>query len=325
VSEGKDWAIPESSQPHPRQVDFDLERALNAVVALRAEVPPDAFTAQVLGTERAGSAVMIDGNGLFVTIGYLITEAETIWLTSNDGMAVAGHVVGYDQGTGLGLVQALGRLRLPALEIGSTAGLRVADPVVIVGSGGRHHSLQARVIGKREFAGYWEYLLDEALFTAPAHPNWGGTACLTADGRLCGIGSLLIQHEQGDEKQLSGNMVVPIDVLPPIMDDLLRFGRVDRPARPWLGMFTADTQHRPVVVGLANGGPADKAGVETGDMVTAVAGEPVEDLAELWRRVWALGAAGVEVPLAVAREDRELHLTIRSADRNDFLKQPKLH
>jgi len=325
VAEAKEWTIPAEAQPTPEQVAFDLTRALDAVAGLRAEVPDDAFTAQVLGTERAGSAVMIGENGLFLTIGYLITEADTLWLTTNDGAAVPGHVVGYDQATGLGLVQALGRLRLTPLELGTIDDLGVADPVIIAGHGGRQHALQARVVGKREFAGYWEYLLDEALFTAPAHPNWGGSACLGPDGTLCGVGSLLIQHEQGEGRQFTGNMVVPIDLLPPILDDLLRFGRVDRPPRPWLGMFTADTQDRPVVVGLAASGPAAEAGVQTGDMVVEVAGQPVDDLAELWRRIWALGTAGVEVPLSLVRDGRPLQLTVRSADRNDFLKQPRLH
>ena len=321
----KETAIPASAQPDPGEFDFDLNRTLSSILAVRTEIPPDAFTAQILGTERAGSGVLIDHNGLVLTIGYLITEAETIWLTSSTGTAVPGHIVGYDQGTGLGLVQALGRLGVPALEFGSATHLKASDPVIIAGHGGRQQALQAEVAGKREFAGYWEYLLDEAIFTAPAHPNWGGAACLDLDGRLCGIGSLFIQHERGDQEQTNANMIVPIDLLPPILDDLLKFGRVNRPARPWLGMYTADTQHTPVVVGLATGGPADGAGVHVGDVVLEVGGERVSDLATMLRRIWSLGPAGVEVPLTVVREGRPTQVVVHSADRNSFLKQPSLH
>lgn len=325
MSEEKELSIPPSARPDPKELGFDLDRTLSAVVSVRTEIPADAFTASILGTERAGSGVVINENGLVVTIGYLVTEAETIWITTNHGIAVPGHLVGYDQATGLGLVQALGRLNLPVLQLGSAEPIEVSDTVILAAQGGRESALVAEVIGKREFAGYWEYLLDEALFTSPAHPNWGGAACLDMDGNLCGIGSLLIQHEQGGEEAMNGNMVVPIDLLPPILDDLLKFGRVNRPPRPWLGMYTADTQSHPVVVGLASGGPADEAGLEVGDVVVEVAGQTVSDLATMFRRIWALGPAGIEVPLSVVREGRPIAMRVRSANRNDFLKGPSIH
>ncbi len=324
MPEGKEWAIPAAARPEPTQLTFDLDRALASIVAVRAEIPGDAFTAGILGTERAGSGVLIGKDGLILTIGYLITEAETIWLTASTGEAVPGHVVGYDQATGFGLIQALGRVRVPVIELGSAAPIRVSEPVIVAGHGGRESALQAEVVGKREFAGYWEYLLDEALFTSPAHPNWGGAACLRMDGRLCGIGSLMIQHDQ-DDQGANGNMIVPIDLLEPALDDLLRFGRVNRPARPWLGMYAADTQKHPVVVGLASGGPADDAGVHVGDIVVEVGGHPVRELATMLRRVWAIGPAGAEIPLVVIRDGKPTAVRIRSADRNDFLKQPRLH
>lgn len=321
----KEWTIPPAAQPDASRLTFDLDRALRSIVAVRTEVPEDAFTASILGTQRAGSGVLIDRRGLVLTIGYLITEAETVWLTTAAGGAVAGHVMGYDQSSGFGLIQTLGRLDLPVLEFGSSAAVDPDDPVILAGHGGREAALQARVAGKREFAGYWEYLLNEAIFTMPAHPNWGGAACIDADGLLVGIGSLLIQHEQDGESQAGGNMIVPIDLLPPILDDLTRFGRVNRPPRPWLGMYTADTQSSPVVVGLAEPGPAAKAGVQVGDVVLEVGDDPVPDLAAMLRRVWALGDAGVDVPLKVMREGEIVLVRVRSADRGSFLKQPLLH
>jgi S1-C subfamily serine protease len=180
------------------------------------------------------------------------------------------------------------------------------------------------VIAKREFAGYWEYLLDEALFTAPAHPQWGGAALVDAGGRLVGIGSLLVQ-EASDDQAVQGNMFVPIDLLEPILHDMLAHGRASRAARPWLGMYTQAADKRLVVGGLAPGGPAERAGVQVGDLVLGVAGERTLSLADFFRRVWRLGGPGVEVPLMLAREGDVLRLALRSADRNDFLKKPRLH
>ena len=324
MSEEKEWAIPGSVQPKPEAYAFDLDRALSSVVSVRTEIPPDAFTAPVLGTERAGHGVVIHENGLVLTIGYLITEAETVWLVTNAGTAAAAHVVGYDQTTGFGLVQALGRLGVPAMGLGTSRDVAIGGEVIIAGQGGRQQALSATVISKREFAGYWEYVLDEAILTAPPHPNWGGAACIGRDGRLEGIGSLLIQENDG-ERSVDGNMIVPIDLLPPILDDLLRFGRVQTPPRPWLGMYSADGPEAVVVVGLAGGGPADQAGVHVGDVVLEVAGRPVGGLADTFRKVWALGAAGVDVPLTLMRDGTQLSLRLRSADRNDFLKHAPLH
>ena len=163
-----DWEIPQNLQPDPDEYSFDLEGTLRAVVGLRANVPSDAFTAGTLGTERVGSGAVIREDGLVLTIGYLITEAESVWLITADGRAVQGHALGYDQTTGFGLVQALGRLNLPALELGNSDAVTLGAPAIVAAGGGREHAVEAKVVGKQEFAGYWEYLLDEAFFTTPA-------------------------------------------------------------------------------------------------------------------------------------------------------------
>jgi S1-C subfamily serine protease len=320
-----DWEIPANLQPDPNDYPYDLDRALSAVVGLRSYIPPDAFTAGMLGTERAGSGVVIRGSGLVATIGYLITEAETIWITSSDGRAVAGHALAYDQETGFGLVQALGKLNLPALELGDSDSLKVGDQVVFAASGGRHHSVETRVVGRQEFAGYWEYVLDDAMFTAPAHPFWGGCGLIGGDGKLMGIGSLILQ--QGDRKgrRLDMNMVVPIGLLSPILNDLLTYGRVNRPARPWLGMTATEADDALLVGSVSDHGPAEQAGVRVGDRVLAVNGEDVGDLAGLWRRVWASGSAGAEVKLRILRDTGAVTISVRSGDRAKFLKSPKLH
>jgi len=324
MAEQKDWAFPAELRPKPEDWRFDLDRALDAVVQLRSEIPEDAFTAPLLGTERAGNGVVIRDDGLVLTIGYLVTEASTIWLTTNQGHVCAAFPVAYDQQTGFGLVQATGKLGVRAIPRGSASSCRVGENVVVAGHGGRAHALKATVFAKREFAGYWEYVLDEAVYTAPAHPQWGGSALIGAEGKLLALGSLLVQ-EKVDGGILQGNMLVPIDLLEPILDEMQRLGRSARPARPWLGLYATEAGARLVVAGLAPGGPAEQAGVKVGDVLIDVGGDKPATLADLWRKIWKLGAPGVEVPLKLFRKDRAVSLRLRSADRNDFLKKPHLH
>jgi S1-C subfamily serine protease len=325
MSRTVDWEIPDEIQPKPADFNFDLEGALGAVLGLRATVPEDAFTAGTLGTERAGSGVLIRKDGLVLTIGYLVTEAETIWLTSPGGGAVPGHVLAFDQETGFGLVQALGRLNIPPIELGVGVRVGAGDRAIMAAEGGRRHALAARVVARQEFAGYWEYVLDRAIFTAPAHPFWGGAALIAADGRLIGIGSLHVQHANGRELRRDVNMVVPIELLPPILEDMLTYGRPNRPARPWLGLYAAEVEDAIVVAGIAEKGPASRAGLRPGDRILAVRDDPVASLAGLWRKVWAGGVAGSEVVLQVARDNETLTVRVLSADRTRFYKSPKLH
>jgi len=324
MAEQKDWAFPAEMRPKPEDWRFDLDHALDAVVLVRSEIPEDAFTASILGTERAGNGVVISESGMVLTIGYLITEASVIWLATNKGTVVGGYPMAYDQATGFGLIQPLGKLGVKPIERGSASSIRVGENVVVAGHGGRAHALKATVFAKREFAGYWEYVLDEALFTAPAHPQWGGSALIGADGKLAGIGSLLVQ-EKIDAGTIQGNMIVPIDLLAPILDDMTKTGRANRAPHPWLGMYATEAGERLVVAGLAPGAPAERAGVHVGDAVIAVGGEKPKSLADLWRKVWAHGAPGAIVPLKLGRSGKMLELRLTSADRADFLKKPHLH
>jgi len=324
MAESSSWAFPAALQPSPDEASFDLAAALDAVLLLRTEIPEDAFTAPILGTERAGNGVVIREDGLVLTIGYLITEAETIWLTTNRGVVVQGHALAYDQNTGFGLVLALGPLGVRPLARGTASTTRVEDPVIVIGQGGRTHSLKATIVARREFAGYWEYVLDEALFTAPAHPQWGGAALVGEDGRLIGIGSLLVQEAVAG-KTVDGNMFVPIDLLAPILDEMLQFGRSARPPRAWLGIYATEMDGHVVIGGLAPGGPAERAGVRLGDLILEVDGNRVAGLVETFRRIWSAGAAGSEVALTLSRRGASSRVQVRSADRNDFLKKPRLH
>ena len=298
----------------------ELEHILQSIVTVHSSIPEDGFTADILGTERAGSGVVIREDGLVLTIGYLITEAQDVWLTGADGRVIQGHALAYDQETGFGLVQALGSLDLPALEFGDAAVAAVGDPGVLAGGG---HVVQAGIVSKQEFAGYWEYLLDEAIFTAPAHPSWGGAGLIDAEGKLLGIGSLLLQAStMGVTRDI--NMAVPIDLLRPILDDMLLYGHVNKPPRPWLGMYSAESDGKVMVINLAEGGPAAAAGLKRGDIVSEVRDLDVEGLADFYRKIWKSGPAGSEIPIHVVRDNRGLWLRIKTADRDSFLKKPRL-
>ncbi len=313
------------AHPRPEDVVCELDNVLDSVVLLRSHIPDDAFTAGTLGTEREGQGVVIGDDGIVLTIGYLITEAEEIWLIGHGGTAVPAHTVAYDQETGLGIVQALGTLDAPKIRLGSSAGVEIGESLIIAGEGGREAAINVQVISKREFAGSWEYLLEEAIFTAPSHPKWSGAAAIDRTGHLVGIGSLYIQQAVPGDEQIDGNMIVPIDILKPVINDLLTYGRPNKPPRPWLGMTTAEADEKLVVASVAKGGPARRAGIEPGDIVVGVDGEPVVGLAHLFRSVWALGNAGVTVPLVLNRDGRALTVAVTSSARDDVLKKPRRH
>jgi S1-C subfamily serine protease len=318
-----EWRVPPAYQPRPGDYSFDLDRALSSVVGLHSLIPADAFTAETLGTERAGNGVVID-NGLVLTIGYLITEAEAVWLHLSDGRVVEGHALGFDSVTGFGLVQALGQLDLDPLPIGASAAANIGDRVVVGGAGGRTRSVASQIAARQEFAGYWEYLLDEAIFTHPAHPNWGGTALIAASGELIGIGSLQLERER-EGKAEHVNMIVPIDLLKPVLDDLRKYGRVNKPARPWLGMYSTEIDNRVVVIGISGNGPAARAELKAGDVILAVNGEKITSQGAFYRKLWALGPAGVDVPLTVHHEGVTFDVVLASTDRARLLKAPRLH
>ena len=317
--------VPEKLRPDPDKWPFDLDEALGAVFAYHADIPEEAFTASTLGQEREGNAVLIDDKGYLLTIGYLATEADEVTLTDVEGTQFPARVVGYDQVTGLGLLRADGPLDRRPMTLGSVDELRVGDEAIAAAGGGLDVAMVVSVVSKREFAGYWEYLLDEAVFTSPPHPRWSGAALMSRQGVLVAIGSLYVQDSLPGEQTRPGNMFVPVELLHPIFEELAASGHAARPPRPWLGMFGAEVEDRVVIAGLTDDGPADDAGLKVGDLVLGVAGEPVGGLSDFYRAVWALGPAGVEVPLDVYRDGELVHVAVHSADRRSFLKTPNRH
>jgi S1-C subfamily serine protease len=289
---------------------------LDAVVRVRAEIPPEARTASFLGTKRQGSGVLIDGAGLIVTIGYLITEAMAAEVTTTSGTVSRADIVGFDIGSGLGLLRATDPLEVKPLPLGTANGLAEQAPVIVAGPGGAETVQAAVVVSRRTFAGYWEYLLEDAIFTAPPYSAWSGAALITLDGKLAGIGSLIVSAADAGHP---GNMFVPIDKLRPIMGDLIAFGR-PYSAHPWLGANLQDVGSTLVVQRVAPEGPADRAGLHHGDQVTAIDGSPVHDLADLYRALWGRGEAGVTVKLTVTRQGEGRDIEVKTIDRYRYLK-----
>jgi len=300
------------------------QNPLDSVVAVSATVPPDARTADSLGTLREGSGVVIGPDGLVLTIGYLILEAITAEITLPDRRVVPAEVAAYDYETGFGLLRPLADTGLPAIQLGESAGLAQDNPVLVASfaeaGSGTPAATAAYVVSRREFAGYWEYLLPDAIFTSPPHMSFGGAALIGPDGRLLGIGSLFVTDAASPGALLAGNMFVPIDALKPILDDLKATGRSRGPHRPWLGVYAEDVRGHLFVHRVAPGGPAAAAGLRANDVIVGVSGDPVESLADFYKRVWALGGPGVEVPVTVLSAGEIKDLAITAGDRYDYLK-----
>ena len=318
------YEVDKHLRPVAGDLAFDLDQAASSVVVLQARVPEDAFTAQTLGTERLGNGIVINESGLVLTIGYLISEAEEVILTANDGRRIAAHPLGQDAVTGFGLLHALEPLDLPALAIGDSRRLKDRSDVIVAGGGGRAHTSAAQLIARAPFAGYWEYLLDEALFTAPAHPHWSGAALIGPTGALAGVGSLQMNQEGPGGRAQIINMSVPIELLPPILDDLAR-GRPTHEPRPWLGVYAHDAEGHVVVMDVSTGGPADRAEVRSGDVVLAVGGQKVSSLAAFYTKLWALGPAGVTAPLRLRREGDVFEVMVKTSDRAARMKKRRLN
>ena len=305
----------------PAYGEQSAEEILKAIVKIRSVVPESAFTARILGTEREGNGVVIDSKGHILTIGYLITEAETLEVTTGEGKTISASFVGYDHDTGFGLLKANKPLAITPMKLGKSSEVKQGDPILMAGYGGTESVQAGRVIARKEFAGYWEYLLEDAIYTAPAHTGFGGAALIDRDGKLLGIGSLLTQVIIPGFGSISCNISVPIDLLHPILADLIAKGRTSAAPRPWLGLNAEEAHGRVFVLRVTTGGPAEKAELQTGDMVLTVKGEEVKGLADFYRKVWALGHAGVEVPLGILRGTKIRDTTLKSIDRNQLLRQ----
>ena len=294
------------------------EEILKAIVKVRSIVPKDARTARSLGTEREGNGVVIDANGHILTIGYLILEAETIEVVGPEGKPISATFVGYDYTTGFGVLRTDKPLSVAPMKLGKSSEVNQGDPILVAGHGGKDAVQPARVVSRGEFTGYWEYLLDDAIYTSPPHPNFGGAALIGRDGQLLGIGSIFTQLVVSGVGSLPCNMFVPIDLLKPILADLIATGRSRETPKPWLGLSAEEAHGRVFVLRVRSEGPAAQAGIQPGDIILTVNKKTVKGLADFYRKVWALGNAGVDVPLSVLQGTRIRDITVHSADRYQY-------
>lgn len=295
------------------------ENILKAIVSIRATIPKEASTAATLGTERQGHGVLIGDQGLIVTIGYLIVESEKIEVLGPEGKTIEASFVGYDHETGFGLLRASQPISAEPMKLGEPSKVKEGDSVTVAIYGGSDAVVEARVLSRKEFAGYWEYLLERPIITAPAIANFGGAALLSKEGKLLGIGSLFTSFSIQGLGALPANLFVPIDLLGPIMADLIGKGRPRKPPRPWLGIHVEESRGRVFITRVTKGGPAEKAGVWVDDLILMVNGKEVTGIADLYKKIWACGNAGVEITLDVLRGTKIQKVTIRSGDRLDFL------
>lgn len=305
------------SGPGGANAALDAALIRNAVVFIEADVPSDAFTADVLGTEREGSGVVIGDEGLILTIGYVMLEASRVIVTDSEGRQFPADPLAYDFETGFGLVRALPPFAAAPVTLGDSDGIDLDDPLLALAAG---EPMKTTLVARRTYAGYWEYLLEDALFTAPPHSNFGGAALFDRRGDLIGIGSLNLPDHVGDGSGDPANMFVPVNALKPILDDLITTGRRAGPPRPWLGFYPRELRQRLYISRVAPGSPADESGLEQGDQIVSIDSVPVSSLETLYETLWDLGISGVIVPLEIVRKGRPVTLKIKSSDRYRFLK-----
>jgi len=329
---GLEAAGPQAANDAPRMLRMqsessgEIEALISAIVRVRTRALDDARSNATLGQSREGTGVLIDDRGHVLTIGYLVIEPDSIELTTAEGKTVPARLVGYDYATGFGLLQSIAPLTgAKPIALGSAAALELREPVMIVPYGGRDTASIAYVVSKRAFTGGWEYMLDSAIFAAPPNLAWAGAALVNRDGELVGIGSLLVRDAVESGTVLPGNMFVPIDLLKPILADLIEKGHVPGAARPWMGLGTEELHGHLLVTRISPEGPAYRAGVKEGDIVLGVGTQPVSTQAEFYRKVWALGAAGVEIPLRVLQGTDVREIRLKSIDRSEYFREkPRL-
>ncbi len=298
---------------------MQAKEVLKAVVKVRAKIPDSAVTAPLLGTEREGNGILIDSDGFILTIGYLILESNMVEVTDPEGQVIKAKYIGYDYETGFGLIQAEKLLGVAPLKLGSATELRQGDPALVAGHKGSEDVVGVRIVYRGEFVGYWEYLLENAIYTTPPYQNYGGAALIGPDGSLLGVGSIFTRIAVAEFGAVPANMFVPIDLVKPILNDLKTSGRSRQPQKPWLGVFTEEAHGKLFITRVTSGGPGEKSSLQAGDIILKVNQQPVEGQADFYRKVWAIGDAGVEVPISILRETEIKEIRINSIDRYQLL------
>jgi serine protease Do len=299
-----------------------LQRAHEAVVGIEVQVVDGASSAQTLGTERQGSGVLISDDGLVLTIGYLVLEAESVQIITDDGRRLPARVVAYDLATGFGLVQALAPLGRTPVPLASRQAEPDEAPLTVV-SGGEEAEVEAvKLVSRRAFSGYWEYHVEGALFTSPPARLHSGAALFNPRGELLGVGSLVVPDARGPgQPRTPGNLFVPVELLLPVLAEMRAQGRSQASARPWLGLNCAEQAGQLRVLRVTDDSPADVAGLQVGDRITRLDGVKVAALAQLWKALWADARPERAVELEIERGGRPMTITVQAVDRAKTLKR----
>jgi S1-C subfamily serine protease len=303
---------------------LSIEEVLEAIVKIVATVPAEARSADTLGATREGYGAVIGSDGLILTIGYLVLEAGTVTVTQHDGSELPATVVAYDHNTGFGLVRTTRPVIAKPLKLGDSSAMKTGDLAVAAAYGGSDFAMPVRIAARRDFTGYWEYLLEDAIFTTPPYPNFGGSALLNQTGELVGIGSLLVADAEEAGTYGPGNMFIPINYFKSIGRELLASGRTRQPNHPWLGLYTEEARGRLFVRRVASDGPSAAAGIATEDIVVSVGDTPVQSQKDFYRKIWSYGEPGARIPLTILTAKGGVRtVEVKSIDRYAWLKRPK--
>ncbi|HUQ29359.1 MAG TPA: S1C family serine protease [Usitatibacter sp.] len=317
-------AAPPAAPPQPAQSNAAYQHlidAANAAVTVKSKAIANARSNKTLGDERMGAGVLIAPEGLVLTIGYLILEADEVEITTARGRTLPATVVAYDHATGFGLLRPMGPLDVKPIKLGSSSRVESLDRLMTVGGGGEESVAVATVVSRRAFAGYWEYFLDDAIFTSPPRPDHSGAGLINKEGELVGIGSLFVMDAGTPGERLPGNMFVPIDLLKPILAEMIRTGRQKGGMRPWLGVSSLEEDGRIKVLRVSDDSPAAQAGIAPGDIILSMGGKKIETLPDFYKRLWSAGAPGVEVELKVLHGTEIRDVTLKSIDRAQLFRR----
>ncbi len=303
-----------------------LAKAQTAVVGVQVTAAEGARSAQTLGKQRSGSGVVIAADGLVLTIGYLILEADDIQITTADKKAVPARVVAYDLATGFGLIRPVVPLRgIAPVVLGGTTDIKTGE-ALMAGTGASSEDdadvNMTQLVSKRAFSGYWEYHIESALFTSPPMQNHSGAPLFNQKGELLGIGSLFVMDAMGQNVRLPGNMFVPIDLLKPIMNEMLQTGSSKLSTRPWLGLTSAEQGGRVQILRVNQDGPAQAAGLQPGDVILAVDDTKVANLESFYKKIWDRATPEAEIKLTVLQGADLKTIMLKPVDRMSTMVKP---
>lgn len=312
------------SETNKLTTEEDILNIYKSVVKIDSIIPPEARTAQSLGTVRGGNGVVIDDKHI-LTIGYIVVEAETITITLPDGKKFPGELIGYDHTTGFGILRTIIQSNLTPLKIGDSDQLTKEDFLYVLPYLTEGRPSAVKMVSRRSFAGWWEYFLDKPIYTYPANSSFAGSALINEYGEVLGIGSLYVGDAAATGISSPGNMFVPINDLKPILDDLIQNGRRTKDIKPYMGLTSSDNTGQVKITRVNDNGPAAKAGFSVNDTILAVNNEKINNIEDFYKVVWSFGGPGTKLQFDIERNQEKLNIELTTMDRNDFFVKPKYY